>query len=418
MGIFAGAVGKSAQFPLHVWLPDAMEGPTPVSALIHAATMVAAGVYLVARFFPIFEASPDAREVVAWVGAITVAIGALIALVQTDLKRVLAYSTISQLGYMMLALGVFGYGAAVFHLFTHAFFKALLFLGSGSVNHATNTFDMGKMGGLRHTMPITFITFLIGSLSLAGIFPLAGFFSKDEILAEAWIENRTLYGIAAIAAFLTALYMFRAIFLTFFGEYKGGEVVPEEDKNIHFDGIPSVPHESSRVMTIPLLILTIGAIGAGWLAFGRTFHEFVEAALPEPPHHVVPFSYGIAISSSVIALSGIATAWVIYQKKLIPASEIYKTAFPFARLFEHKFGFDWLYEKIFVTRVFQQSWNRLIEQFDTRVVDAVVNASGTIVLVFAQGVRVVQNGQVQLYGVVLGVGLIAIVIIVFIANPL
>ena len=418
LGIFAGAVGKSAQFPLHVWLPDAMEGPTPVSALIHAATMVAAGVYLVARFFPIFEASPDAREVVAWVGAITVAIGALIALVQTDLKRVLAYSTISQLGYMMLALGVFGYGAAVFHLFTHAFFKALLFLGSGSVNHATNTFDMGKMGGLRHTMPITFITFLIGSLSLAGIFPLAGFFSKDEILAEAWIENRTLYGIAAIAAFLTALYMFRAIFLTFFGEYKGGEVVPEEDKNIHFDGIPSVPHESSRVMTIPLLILTIGAIGAGWLAFGRTFHEFVEAALPEPPHHVVPFSYGIAISSSVIALSGIATAWVIYQKKLIPASEIYKTAFPFARLFEHKFGFDWLYEKIFVTRVFQQSWNRLIEQFDTRVVDAVVNASGTIVLVFAQGVRVVQNGQVQLYGVVLGVGLIAIVIIVFIANPL
>ena len=418
LGIFAGAVGKSAQFPLHVWLPDAMEGPTPVSALIHAATMVAAGVYLVARFFPIFEASPDAREVVAWVGAITVAIGALIALVQTDLKRVLAYSTISQLGYMMLALGVFGYGAAVIHLFTHAFFKALLFLGSGSVNHATNTFDMGKMGGLRHTMPITFITFLIGSLSLAGIFPLAGFFSKDEILAEAWIENRTLYGIAAIAAFLTALYMFRAIFLTFFGEYKGGEVVPEEDKNIHFDGIPSVPHESSRVMTIPLLILTIGAIGAGWLAFGRTFHEFVEAALPEPPHHVVPFSYGIAISSSVIALSGIATAWVIYQKKLIPASEIYKTAFPFARLFEHKFGFDWLYEKIFVTRVFQQSWNRLIEQFDTRVVDAVVNASGTIVLVFAQGVRVVQNGQVQLYGVVLGVGLIAIVIIVFIANPL
>jgi NADH-quinone oxidoreductase subunit L len=418
LGIFAGAVGKSAQFPLHVWLPDAMEGPTPVSALIHAATMVVAGVYLVARFFPIFEASPDAREVVAWVGAITVAIGALIALVQTDLKRVLAYSTISQLGYMMLALGVFGYGAAVFHLFTHAFFKALLFLGSGSVNHATNTFDMRKMGGLRHTMPITFITFLIGSLSLAGIFPLAGFFSKDEILAEAWVENRTLYGIAAIAAFLTALYMFRAIFLTFFGKYKGGEIVQEEDENMQFAGMPSVPHESSRVMTIPLVILAIGAIGAGWLAFGRTFHEFVEAALPEPPHHVVPFSYGIAISSSVIALLGIATAWMIYQKKIIPSSEIYKTAFPFARLFEHKFGFDWLYEKVFVTRFFQNFWNRLIQQFDSRVVDAVVNASGAFVLAFAQGVRVVQNGQVQLYGVMMGVGLIAIVIIVFIANPL
>ena len=418
LGIFAGAVGKSAQFPLHVWLPDAMEGPTPVSALIHAATMVAAGVYLVARFFPIFEASPDAREVVAWVGAITVAIGALIALVQTDLKRVLAYSTISQLGYMMLALGVFGYGAAVFHLFTHAFFKALLFLGSGSVNHATNTFDMRKMGGLRHTMPITFITFLIGSLSLAGIFPLAGFFSKDEILAEAWVENRTLYGIAAIAAFLTALYMFRAIFLTFFGKYKGGEIVQEEDENMQFAGMPSVPHESSRVMTIPLVILAIGAIGAGWLAFGRTFHEFVEAALPEPPHHVVPFSYGIAISSSIIALLGIATAWMIYQKKIIPSSEIYKTAFPFARLFEHKFGFDWLYEKVFVTRFFQNFWNRLIQQIDSRAVDAVVNASGALVLAFAQGVRVVQNGQVQLYGVMMGVGLIAIVIIVFIANPL
>jgi len=418
LGIFAGAVGKSAQFPLHVWLPDAMEGPTPVSALIHAATMVAAGVYLVARFFPIFEASPDAREVVAWVGAITVAIGALIALVQTDLKRVLAYSTISQLGYMMLALGVFGYGAAVFHLFTHAFFKALLFLGSGSVNHATNTFDMRKMGGLRHTMPITFITFLIGSLSLAGIFPLAGFFSKDEILAEAWVENRALYGIAAIAAFLTALYMFRAIFLTFFGKYKGGEIVQEEDENMQFAGMPSVPHEPSRVMTIPLVILAIGAIGAGWLAFGRTFHEFVEAALPEPPHHVVPFSYGIAISSSVIALLGIATAWMIYQKKIIPSSEIYKTAFPFARLFEHKFGFDWLYEKVFVTRFFQNFWNRLIQQFDSRAVDAVVNASGAFVLAFAQGVRVVQNGQVQLYGVMMGVGLIAIVIIVFIANPL
>ncbi len=418
LGIFAGAVGKSAQFPLHVWLPDAMEGPTPVSALIHAATMVVAGVYLVARFFPIFEASPDAREVVAWVGAITVAIGALIALVQTDLKRVLAYSTISQLGYMMLALGVFGYGAAVFHLFTHAFFKALLFLGSGSVNHATNTFDMRKMGGLRHTMPITFITFLIGSLSLAGIFPLAGFFSKDEILAEAWVENRALYGIAAIAAFLTALYMFRAIFLTFFGKYKGGEIVQEEDENMQFAGMPSVPHESSRVMTIPLVILAIGAIGAGWLAFGRTFHEFVEAALPEPPHHVVPFSYGIAISSSIIALLGVATAWMIYQKKIIPSSEIYKTAFPFARLFEHKFGFDWLYEKVFVTRFFQNFWNRLIQQFDSRAVDAVVNASGAFVLAFAQGVRVVQNGQVQLYGVMMGVGLIAIVIIVFIANPL
>ena len=241
LGLFAGAVGKSAQFPLHVWLPDAMEGPTPVSALIHAATMVAAGVYLMARFFPVLEAAPDAREVVGWIGAATVVVGASLALVQTDLKRVLAYSTISQLGYMMLALGVFGYGVAVFHLFTHAFFKALLFLGSGSVNHATNTFDMRRMGGLRTVMPITFWTFLIGTLSLAGVFPLAGFWSKDEILLEAWLNNRALYTVAAVASFVTALYMFRAVFMTFFGEYKGGEPVDHEDEDSHFHGDPARP---------------------------------------------------------------------------------------------------------------------------------------------------------------------------------
>ena len=225
LGIFAGAAGKSAQFPLHVWLPDAMEGPTPVSALIHAATMVAAGVYLVARFFPVFEATSDARTVVAWIGATTAILAATIALVQTDFKRVMAYSTISQLGYMMMALGTLGYVAAIFHLFTHAFFKALLFLGTGSVNHSTNTFDMRKMGGLKKYMPITYWTFIVGSLSLAGIFPLAGFWSKDEILLDAWNHNRGLWAVGVTVAFMTAFYMFRAIFLTFHGTYKGGQPV-------------------------------------------------------------------------------------------------------------------------------------------------------------------------------------------------
>ena len=255
LGLFAGAAGKSAQFPLHVWLPDAMEGPTPVSALIHAATMVAAGVYLVARFFPVFEASHDAAQFVAWIGAVTALVAATIALVQTDFKRVLAYSTVSQLGYMMLALGTFGYVAAIFHLFTHAFFKALLFLGSGSVNHATNTFDMRQMGGLKKHMPVTYWTFIIGSLSLAGIFPLAGFWSKDEILLDAWRHDRALWVIGLSVAFLTAFYMFRAIFLTFHGEYKGGQPVDHHDEDSHFHGDQAHPHESPWVMNGPLIAL-------------------------------------------------------------------------------------------------------------------------------------------------------------------
>ena len=230
IGFFVGAIGKSGQFPLHTWLPDAMEGPTPVSALIHAATMVTAGVFLVGRFFPLFQASQDAMMVVALVGGITALFAATMGLVSNDIKRVLAYSTVSQLGYMMLALGIGAYGVAIFHLFTHAFFKALLFLGSGSVNHATGTFDMRFMGGLRKKMPITYITFLIGSLSLAGIFPLAGFWSKDEILLNAFrsgseggeIVSMTVFVLAIIAVFMTAFYMFRALFMTFEGEFRGG----------------------------------------------------------------------------------------------------------------------------------------------------------------------------------------------------
>ena len=224
-GIFAGAVGKSGQFPLHTWLPDAMEGPTPVSALIHAATMVAAGVFLVARFFPVFQASSEMMTVVAIVGAFTAIFAASMGLVMNDIKRVLAYSTVSQLGYMMMALGVGAYAFAIFHLFTHAFFKALLFLGSGSVNHASGTFNMRYMGGLRRVMPWTYFTFLIGSLALAGIFPTAGFWSKDEILAHAFHEGSAVgvivYLLGLAAVFMTAFYMFRALFMTFDGDFRG-----------------------------------------------------------------------------------------------------------------------------------------------------------------------------------------------------
>ena len=418
LGIFAGAAGKSAQFPLHVWLPDAMEGPTPVSALIHAATMVAAGVYLVARFFPVFEASHDAAQVVAWIGAITALIAATIALVQTDFKRVLAYSTVSQLGYMMLALGVFGYVAAIFHLFTHAFFKALLFLGSGSVNHATNTFDMRQMGGLKKHMPWTYWTFMIGSLSLAGIFPLAGFWSKDEILLDAWRHDKALWAIGITVAFMTAFYMFRAIFLTFHGEYKGGQPVDHHDEDSHFYGDPAHPHESPWVMRAPLVVLSIPAVVAGWLAYDHMFKDFVNGALPHVHSHGSSFEFGIAISSSIVALAGIGAAYAIYMKKWVTSESIRATFAPFAITFENKYYLDKLYEDVFVTRIFQRGWNRLLELNDRYVVDGLVNGTGRVAREASSRLKVVQTGQLQSYGLGVAAGVIILAVAVFAANPL
>ncbi|MDZ7727295.1 MAG: proton-conducting transporter membrane subunit [Dehalococcoidia bacterium] len=310
-----------------------------------------------------------------WIGAITALVAATIALVQTDFKRVLAYSTISQLGYMILALGVFGYVAAIFHLFTHAFFKALLFLGSGSVNHSTNTFDMRKMGGLRTTMPITFWTFLIGSLSLSGIFPLAGFWSKDEILKDAWLENQALWAIGFVVAFLTALYMFRAIFLTFFGTYRGGEPVDHEDEDSHFHGDPAHPHESGWVMTIPLILLAIPAVVAG--VFNMTgitdgFGKLITGALPEAEHHALSFDWGIALSSTAVALLGIATAWAIYYRRVVYARRRSATpSIPSRVIFENKYFLDRLYEDFLVKTVLQRGWNRLCELVDVYIVDGI-----------------------------------------------
>jgi NADH-quinone oxidoreductase subunit L len=411
LGIFAGAVGKSAQFPLHVWLPDAMEGPTPVSALIHAATMVAAGVYLVARMYPVFQMSDEALKTVAYVGAFTAIFAASIGIVVTDIKRVLAYSTISQLGYMMLALGTGGYIAAIFHLFTHAFFKALLFLGSGSVNHATGTFDMRKMGGLKKYMPITYATFVVGSLSLAGIVPFAGFWSKDEILGAAWNDDKILWAVAMAVVFMTAFYSFRAIFLTFHGDYEGGE--PPEHGAAH-DAHAGKPHESPLVMALPLIILAVPATLAGFVNFPSHSTEalahLLEGALPESSaaalHHE-SFNWGIAISSSALAFAGIGLAYAIYQAKATSAESLQKFWGPVHTLVARKYYMDELYENLIVKEGLYNFTTRIGQWIDTNIIDGAVNGAATVARRTGDGLRWVQSGSVQAYGTVGFAGLVA-----------
>ena len=425
IGFFVGAIGKSGQFPLHTWLPDAMEGPTPVSALIHAATMVTAGVFLVGRFFPLFQASQDAMMVVALVGGITALFAATMGLVSNDIKRVLAYSTVSQLGYMMLALGIGAYGVAIFHLFTHAFFKALLFLGSGSVNHATGTFDMRFMGGLRKKMPITYITFLIGSLSLAGIFPLAGFWSKDEILLNALrsgseggeIVSMTVFVLAIIAVFMTAFYMFRALFMTFEGEFRGGS---EKDPEANAHG-PVHLGESPFLMVLPMLILAIPAVIIGFVAnppgelLGIKAHWMVHTldhSLPDSMHHLLKgesFSVPLAAFSSLVALSGIALAIAMYKPKpLISPESIGKTLRPVHTLLYRKYYFDELYEGIFVRQIYYRGLALASDWTDKNIVDRAVNIVGWTGANFGGLIRQFQNGQMQMYATVTSIGIIVI----------
>ena len=411
LGIFAGAVGKSAQFPLHVWLPDAMEGPTPVSALIHAATMVAAGVYLVARMYPVFQMSDEAMKTVAYIGAFTAIFAASIGLVLTDIKRVLAYSTVSQLGYMMLALGTGGYVAAIFHLFTHAFFKALLFLGSGSVNHASGTFDMRKMGGLRKYMPLTYATFVVGSLSLAGVVPFAGFWSKDEILDAAWADDKLLFAVAMAVVFMTAFYSFRAIFLTFHGDYRGGE--PPEHGAAH-DAHDAGPHESPWAMVLPLLVLAVPATLAGFVNLPshstRALAHLLEGALPassnEALHHE-HFVTGIAISSSVLAVAGIGLAYAIYEAKAISAASLQKMWGPVHTLVARKYYMDDLYEGLIVREGLYNFATRIGQWIDTNIIDGAVNGAGALAKRAGDTLRWVQSGSVQAYGTVGFAGLIA-----------
>jgi len=334
--IFCGAVGKSAQFPLHVWLPDAMEGPTPVSALIHAATMVAAGVYLVARAMPLFSASATASMVVAIIGLITSFMAATIALTQFDIKRVLAYSTVSQLGYMIMALGLYGvdtyhhhhspgFYAGTFHLMTHAFFKALLFLGAGSVIHAVHSNDIRDMGGLYGKMKITAITFVVASLSIAGIFPLSGFWSKDEIVAATSGHPIFMFFTLAIA-FMTAFYMFRLCFLTFTGKPR------DQHKFDH-------AHESPKSMTVPLMVLGFLSVFAGWVGLPWLSHGFSSFVFHGEAYHAHA-NYLLMLISTVVAVSGIGLAYAMYYKKAISPDTIVAKFKPIYTLLYNKYYFD------------------------------------------------------------------------------
>ena len=417
LGVFAGAVGKSAQFPLHVWLPDAMEGPTPVSALIHAATMVAAGVYLVARLFPVFSVSHDAMETVAIVGGITALGAALMGVVMTDIKRVLAYSTISQLGFMMLALGVGAYPAAVFHLMNHAFFKSLLFLGSGSVNHATNTFDMRKMGGLRKYMPITTWTFVIASLSLAGIPPLSGFWSKDEIISGAWDHGPVLFWMAVGAAFLTAFYMFRAIYLTFWGEYRGGEQGGGHGAGHDEQGAAAHPHESPLSMVLPLMVLVVPAVLSGFWNMNESFTHLVNGALPEGVHpHEFHFRTWIAVVSTGAAVLGIGLATAMYKRAISP-ERVGAALKPLYVLLSNKYYLDTLYEDIFVRRLFYGGLVRLADAFDRVVVDGIVNGVARVTVLTGEGARRTVTGQYQAYGATFIIGVVVVAASIMILNP-
>ena len=363
IGIFCGAVGKSAQFPLHVWLPDAMEGPTPVSALIHAATMVAAGVFLVARCMTVFIATPDGAMTVAWIGLITSFMAASIALVQNDIKRVLAYSTLSQLGYMIMALGLGSFTAGTFHLMTHAFFKALLFLGAGSVIHAVHTNDIQEMGGLSSKMKTTAMTFIIASLSISGIFPLSGFWSKDEIIASAH-SHPFFMVIALLVAFMTAFYMFRLCFLTFFGTPRN------QEKYDH-------AHESPKSMTMPLVFLAVLSVCAGWVGIPWLKHGYSSVIYHGHPHHVEP-DFILMLVSTVVAVSGIGLAYLMYYKKSISAEAMGQRFKPIYTLLYNKYYIDEIYDAVIVQPVYWLA--RMLWKFDAGIIDGLVNLHATVTI--------------------------------------
>ena len=366
--LFIGAMGKSAQFPLHVWLPDAMAGPTPVSALMHAATMVTAGVYLLARMFPFYKSmAPEALDIVMLFGVITLLAAGLIAVVQDDLKKVLAYSTVSQLGYMVAAIGSGAYTAALFHLWTHAFFKALLFLGAGSVIHAVHSNSMLEMGGLRKVMPKTFATFIIGTVALAGLPPFAGFFSKDEILASFNHEGEiTFFFIAVLGAFITAFYMTRAVSLTFLGEYRGH----------------GHPHESHNLMTTPLLALSVFAIASGWVNIPGVYTGFTDWVTTRKNKIVEyhPESFDLfALSSGLLAgLLGIALGYYLYQLQGSAETGDDKIKIqPIWSVLENKYYLDDFYFMYVIDPV-KINISRAVDKFNTNVIDRFVNGFGQI----------------------------------------
>ena len=458
--VFLGPVAKSAQFPLHVWLPDAMEGPTPISALIHAATMVAAGVFLIARMFPVFEGIPVAMDVIAWTGGVTAFLGASIAITQNDIKKGLAYSTMSQLGYMVMAMGVGAYTAGLFHLMTHAFFKAMLFLGSGSVIHGMEAVvghdpvlaqDMRLMGGLRKYMPITAITFLIGTLAICGIPPFAGFWSKDEILGQTFNANPTLWLVGWLTAGVTAFYMFRMYFSTFEGSFRGNDSTikqqlkieqlqrmglafgpgamnpkeltaefptsdaPANSPDAHDSHHSSTPHESPLAMWLPLVILAIPSMLVGLLGtpFANYFEAFIHAP-GEVMEAAAEFEWSeflIMGGSSVgIALIGITLATLMYRTQKIDPGAIADKIQPLYQLSLNKWYIDDIYNAVFV-----QGSRRLARQVlevDVRIVDGLVNLTGFATLVTGEALKYLESGKVQFYalivfGAVLGLVLVS-----------
>lgn len=414
--LFCGAIGKSAQIPLHVWLPDAMEGPTPVSALIHAATMVTAGVFLVARCNPIFALSPFALDCITVLGALTALFAATIALVQTDIKRVVAYSTVSQLAYMFIACGVGAYAAGIFHLFTHAFFKALLFLGCGSVilgmHHEQ---DLRHMGGLKKYMPITYWTFLLASLSIAGMPPFAGFFSKDEILLMAFNTGTPVgqfaYWIGLFVAFLTAFYSFRLLFLVFHGEFRGTD---EQKKHVR---------ESPLVVTLPLVFLAFGAVASGWVgipaALGGSNHwaHFLEPILGHPH---VQLSHGaelgLILLSVVAGAAGIVLAFFMYRKRPELSTGLASRFAGIYRLLLNKYYVDELYQLVIVRPALWFSQRVLLRTVDMRAIEGVVNGLPRLIGAFGQKLRLLQDGVVSHYLAWMGGGALVLIALLLTRN--
>ena len=408
--LFVGAVGKSAQLPLFTWLPDAMAGPTPVSALIHAATMVTAGVYMIARSNILFTLAPATMNVVAIIGLATAVFAALIALTQTDIKKVLAYSTVSQLGYMFLGLGVGAYTGAFFHVLTHAFFKALLFLGAGSVIHAVSgEQDMRNMGGLKGKLPVTFWTMLIGTLAISGIFPFAGFFSKDEILAAAFTHSTTMYVIGVITAMFTSFYMFRMMYLTFYGKFRG---TPAQESHLH---------ESPPSMTIPLILLAILSTFSGFIGVPEALgghHElgaflspvFKDSAALLPIEHTVPSMEITLMCISVAgALAALAYAYIKYVKNAhVPVADGEERP-ELVNLSYHKFYVDEIYDAI-IRKPLDGLSVFFYKVIELAGIDAFVNSLGKGTVKSSKGLRLLQTGNVGFYIFMMVIGIVGILI--------
>jgi NADH-quinone oxidoreductase subunit L len=413
--LFCGAVGKSAQIPLHVWLADAMEGPTPVSALIHAATMVTAGVFMVARFNEMFILSPVAMGVVAITGAVTSLFAATIALVQNDIKRIIAYSTVSQLGYMFLACGVGAFGAGIFHLFTHAFFKALLFLCAGSVMHAmAGELDIQKMGGLKKYMPVTFWTFIIASISIAGVPPFAGFFSKDEILWLAYnggSVGKLVWIMGTIVAGLTAFYSFRIVYLTFFGTFRGTH---EQEHHLH---------ESPKSMTVPLMILAVGAICAGWIGIPELLGgnnwvgHFFDPVFKHPHVHGTHAEEAIVVAISIIvACGGILTATYFYLWKTDLPQKVGAQFQGIYKVLWNKYYVDEFYSATIVKPTFWIANKILVGFTDAKIIEGIVNGVPKLIGMFGDRLRKIQTGYLQHYAVGMVIGLFVILTLVLMAG--